>query len=166
MNNKFNSIQFIRFFQSGRTCAIQHGLLGNIPKRCVVHVMYFRNTNDFSFISLHTIPIMWDDVDINNAKISNFKPQHTFHKWSLKFLKAQCFFTIIYYKRPLLELDMNQKDPGILNSWITNTAYGYGVLEGYPSNLTYCLILYHQRESDAGRPQIIIFQEFKGLPYL
>jgi len=135
--------------------------IGNISPRCVIKVIYFNFTKDFTFNSTHDIPLMFIPLTHYNsvykyAQLGTYYRQtprriyvknHIFHNNSLRFQKAECYFSIIYYKF----INTPTDDSDILADWVKFIANGFPTFRGHQtldSNLTYCLILYHGTESN------------------
>jgi len=124
--------------------------IGNISPRCAVNIFYFNLTNDFIFNSVHNIPVTLSSLNFYHEyeEIKNYLRNHQFKNISLRFIKAECYFTILYCKK----LNDHSEDSYLNNSYvhtfIENIAYGFPDEELSDSNSTYCLILYHGSDSN------------------
>jgi len=125
--------------------------LGNISPRCAINIMYYNLTNDFKFNSTYDIPVMFVPLKYYPFWDLQILEDHQFSKSSLRFLKARCFFSLIYYKSSSIRSD-SEDDPYILDKWMTHIAYGfpYDYINPVISNVTFCLILYHGKEKTGG----------------
>jgi len=132
--------------------------IGSISPRCAINIIYHNLTNDFIFKSTHGIPVMLIPLTYYNKSVSGMYYQksprniylknHIFHNNSLRFQKAECYFSVIYYKLSPSVINTPADDSDTLLNWINYIAYGFGYPRKHDSNLTYCLILYHGTESN------------------
>jgi len=123
--------------------------IGNISPRCAINIIYHAFSNDFNFSSTHNIPVMFVPLKSHNNSYSrrtNLRSTR-FYNSSLRFLKAECYFSIIYYKLPQSLRSTTKNHPVVVQEWISHIAYGFPNLNKYESNTTYCLILYHENQS-------------------
>jgi len=125
--------------------------IGNISPRCAINIIYFEQTNDFIFNSVHNIPVLFLPLKFHNDTTANFDYllEHQHRGISLRFMKAECYFSILYYKKlnnfdndPSYDSKLNAR---YLKNVIDFIAYGYPNYN-FDSNSTYCLILYHSSE--------------------
>jgi len=124
----------------------------NISPRCVINVIYFEITKDFIFESTHNIPVMFVLPKYN--RIGQFRrsynhkdlENHDFYDSALRFLKAECYFSILYYKLLNDDSDNTARNDIFLFAMVNYMAYGFPNVNHFESNFTYCLILYHGRE--------------------
>jgi len=118
--------------------------IGNISPRCAINIIYINFTNEFRFTSTHEVPVLFTR-GINRDKV---KYNHSFFSSFLRFIKAECYFNIIYYKPHKNLKGTFIKDPRILFNWIYTIVYGARHWEvPSTSNVTYCLLLHHGAES-------------------
>jgi len=95
--------------------------IGNISPRCVIKVIYFNFTKNFTFNSTHDIPVMFIPLthyDSVSKYIQSprriYLQNHIFYNSSLRFQKAECYFSIIYYEF----INTPTDDSNILVDWI------------------------------------------------
>jgi len=77
--------------------------IGNISPRCALKIIYYDFTmNNFIFNSTHDIPVMLVPIKYYHTwePIVRYLRTHKFRNSSLRFLKAECYFSLIYYKLP------------------------------------------------------------------
>jgi len=74
--------------------------IGNISPRCAINILYFNFTNDFNFNATHNIPVMLAPLNYypENKNKYDYLPNQKFYNSLLRFLKAECYFSILYYK--------------------------------------------------------------------
>jgi len=119
--------------------------IGNISPQCAINIIYFERTNDFIFNSVYTIPVLFVPLIFyqESEEFENYLGNHQFKNISLRFMKAECYFSILYYKL----LNDDSDDSNIFNQLyylVTEIAYGFPDNNEFDSNSTYCLILYHR----------------------
>jgi len=136
----------------------------NIPPRSVIRIVYFESTNDFSFHALYNIPVIFVPILDPKAR-SGQKPakrprkKSNFRNSSLKFMKAECYFSILYYKRTFtyspVQKSYTENVAGILQGWINGRSFSQQYLteqrDNHPkpiSTITHCLILVHGNKFD------------------
>jgi len=124
--------------------------IGNVSPRCAINIIYYNFTNDFSFESTHEIPVMFVPLEYHHDWEPRLKylKHNNFFNSSLRFLKAECYFSIIYYKVLDSFTNRSEEDPIILDDLMGYIAYGFP--SSYESNTTHCLILYHTNVSNNG----------------
>jgi len=74
--------------------------IGSISPRCAINVIYYNLTNDFIFNSTYNIPVMFVPLPYYrdwHSRLTYLK-HNKFFRSSLRFLRAECFFSVIYYK--------------------------------------------------------------------
>jgi len=126
--------------------------IGNISPRCAINIIYFNFTTDFSFTSTYHIPVIFIPLAHDptlKARDGYFK-KHKFYNASLRFMKSECYFSLIYYKIHPNLITTSLEDLTIIDTWISNIAYGFLYWPPYESNVTYCVVLYHGVESKVG----------------
>jgi len=76
--------------------------IGTIFPRCAIHVLYFNLPNGFTFNSTHNTPVMLAPLTISyyldNKNHYDYLPNHKFYNSLFRFMKAECYFCILYYK--------------------------------------------------------------------
>jgi len=120
----------------------------NISPRCVIKVIYFNFSFNFSFNSYHKIPVILVPLDHTSVmSLGHRGPYlyyHKLNKFSRKFLKTECYFSIISYKPEIyVSSDL------ILKNIIKYISYSHSTFDKKtetPSNATYTLILYYGDE--------------------
>jgi len=124
--------------------------IANVSSRCAIKIIYYKFTNDFKFGSTHEIPVVFVPLQYHHEPRQRFDYllRHKFFNSSLRFLKAECHFSIIYYK--LLESfpKTSEEHQFILDNLMTFIANGFPHWYKFDSNTTYCLILNHRNESN------------------
>jgi len=122
--------------------------IGNISPRCAINIIYYQLTNDFTFNSAHNIPVMLVPLKYYDTLKSRRKFLKNLYNSSIRFMKAECYFSVLYYK-PLnndkISSNIDLMDINLFHL-ITHIAYGFIGSEKYDSNLTNCLILYYGNE--------------------
>jgi len=126
--------------------------IGNISPRCALSIIYIKFTTDFTFNSTHDIPVMLIPL-IHYPEFRSrieYLQTHKFFNSSLRFLKAECYFSVIYYKTSpyYKRLPKDDSDNQIVRNWLSSIAYGFPYWEYFDSNSTYSLILYHGKDSN------------------
>jgi len=120
--------------------------IGNISPRCAIHIIYDELTNDFTFHSTYNIPLMLVSLKFYRTKSTEYSyylRHHKFYHGSLRFMKAECHFSVLYYKM-LYDLDESFVDYKVLYDLIGFTIYSYSSHLSFPFlSSTYCLILSH-----------------------
>jgi len=125
----------------------------NISPRCAINIIYYELTNDLVFNSVRNIPVMLAPVENNHyieyapsdhylLRFKEYLENHKFYNISLRFMKAECYFSILYFKSPNNFDDPTSEDI-YLYSLINYIAHGFSYAPNTESNSTYCLILYH-----------------------
>jgi len=121
--------------------------------------MYFNFTNDFTFNSNPIIPVMLVPMNYypENKNRHEYLQNHKFFNSLFRFMKAQCYFSILYYKQLNL-FDTAASDDLFLHRLVTFIAGGFYKshepgqtwsvdLVNIPQlNSTFCLILYYGSE--------------------
>jgi len=135
--------------------------ISNISPRCAINIIYFNFRNDFIFESTHEIPVMFVPLEYHHDMYTRFMYliRNKFHNSSLRFFKAECYFSIIYYKVLESFTYTTKKDLGYLDDIMMQIAYGFPYLY-YDSNTTYSLILYNRNQSSDGGLQSILGTTF------
>jgi len=78
--------------------------IGNVSPKCAVNIIFYNFTGDFLFNSTYDIPIMlipltyYENLEKKQRNIHLRKTK--VYRSSFRFLKAECYFSIIYYKLP------------------------------------------------------------------
>jgi len=116
--------------------------VGSISPRCAINIIYYNLTNDFIFNSTYNIPVMFVPLPYYrdwHSRLSYLK-NNKFFSSSLRFLRAECFFSVIYYKLFQSFISRSTKnDRYILDSWMSHIAYGFPYLYDYHSNTKFCI---------------------------
>jgi len=123
--------------------------IGNISPRCALNIIYFNLTTDFTFNSTHDIPVMFTPLIHYPEFLSRIKYLQTHKSYNSfqRFLKAECYFSIVYYKMSPNYNTSPEDDYYIMGDWLSQIAYGFPYWLKYDLNSTYCLILYHGKDS-------------------
>jgi len=130
--------------------------IGNISPRCTINIIYYEFSNDFILKSPNNIPVMWAPLKFYEKPPEfyrtrgpfdyfNYMTSHKFYNSAMRFMKAECFFSILYYKLPKNFAHITTNNI-YLYDMITYIAYGFPNINEFESNSTYCLILYHGSE--------------------
>jgi len=124
--------------------------IGNISPRCAINIIYYKRTKNFTFKSSHNIPVMFAPIKYYSKLTDHgeYLQNHKFYDSSLRFLKAECYFSILYYKPHSDEIKF--KIDHFLFELVNYIAYGFPNYNTFDSNSTYCLILYHENELEEG----------------
>jgi len=126
-----------------------------ISPRCVVNIIYLQGTtNTFFFESSHGIPVVF--IPLENTARELYFANHKFSKIPVNQLKAECFFGIIHYKRPLKSPNKKQggffiprdRDGDILRPILEHIAYRNKEPKVYLSSVSFTLLLYYGDEFD------------------
>jgi len=101
--------------------------IGNISPRCALNIIHFNFTTDFIFNSTHGIPVMFTPLIHVPDFFSGIKyfQTHKFYNSSQRFLKAECYFSIMYYKKPPNFNTSHEDDFYIMWDWLSRIAYGF-----------------------------------------
>jgi len=116
--------------------------IGNISPRCAINIIYLNFRNDFTFNSAHNIPVMLVPIEYHFKieRFNNHLINQKFRGSSLRFMKAECYFSILY--------DNQNTFYQLLYALLFNMAYGVPNYSIFDSNWTYCLALYRGNEID------------------
>jgi len=131
--------------------------IGNISPRCAINLIYHNFTTNLRFSSAHEIPIMLiplKHIPDSSARYYYLR-DHQFFNSSLIFMKAECYFSIIYYKPPKNYNNTAEEGPRILIAWISAISYGFPYWSKYTSNVTYCLLLHHGVGNESKKRRLI-----------
>jgi len=135
--------------------------IGNISPRCAINILYFNFTDDFNFNSTHNIPVILAPLNYypENANFRDYLPNHKFYNSLIRFIKAECYFSILYYKLLNNSDTAASSDDLFLHRLIFFIVNGFSkqekpdsTLKGYTTNTpylnsTFCLVLYNGSES-------------------
>jgi len=121
--------------------------IGCISPRCAINIIYYTLTNDFIFNSTYDIPVMFVPLTYFHrwySRLSYYLQNHKFYSSSLRFPRAECFFSVIYYKFPQRSKFIGtstENDRYILDKWMYHIAYGFPLYDYYSftTYTTFCI---------------------------
>jgi len=118
--------------------------IGSISPRCVVNIIYARNTDEFTFRSSRDVPVTLIPLEHNNTNVT-FWDNHKFSRWSFAILNPECYYSLILYKRSTQESKLHDNQATLL-LWIRFIAHSVGT---EPFDFRFSLLLYYGNEKSS-----------------
>jgi len=131
----------------------------NISPKCAIYILYFNFTNDFHFNSTHAVPVMLAPLNYSpeNKNYHDYLPNQKFYNSLLRFMKAECYFSILYYKLMINVATAGSDDlflyrlvtfifNGFFKKSKPDQTWAVNLINTPNVNSTFCLVLYYGRD--------------------